>query len=395
MNSLWDILSVAIGVSFVFMILSLLNSWVQEYIASLFSLRAENLADILQNMLEPDAPKLNGKNRVYMPFPDSDDRAMKLIEKNPILRFLKGKFGGSVEQFTRTAVTRFGRKMVTQYGGSGGGEMALKLEINPVRAFYEHPIIYSLSKPGAMPSYIPSNDFTVALFDLLNKAGKEGDGSQDKITIENIRKGIDNINQPALKARLKSLLDTTQINKKDDSPVEIEDFRNTVTAWFEDTMTRGRGWYKRRMQSIAVMCGLVIAVILNADTLGLSIALWQNAILRESVSQAAVVYAEQGDNANAREAQQQLLDLGLPIGWSFESADQDSTTTDDPRDFPSTAGGWAAKVIGLVLTGFAISQGSQIWFDLMNRLINLRSSGLKPDAEEQSSKAKAKEKEEP
>ena len=53
MNSLWDILSVAIGVSFIFMILSILNSWLQEYIATLFSLRAKNLADVLQNMFEP------------------------------------------------------------------------------------------------------------------------------------------------------------------------------------------------------------------------------------------------------------------------------------------------------------------------------------------------------
>jgi len=63
MNSLWDILSVAIGISFVFMILSILNSWIQEYIATLFHLRAKNLADIIQNLLEPGAEKLNGTKR--------------------------------------------------------------------------------------------------------------------------------------------------------------------------------------------------------------------------------------------------------------------------------------------------------------------------------------------
>lgn len=390
MNSLWDILSVAIGVSFVFMILSLLSSWVQEYVATVFSLRASNLADILQNMLEPDAEKLNGKNRVYTPFPDSDDRARKLVEKNFILRFLKGKYGERVDQFAGNAITRFGIKSITQYGGRRE-KMAEKLGLNPVRAFYEHPIIYSLSKPGAMPSYVPKNDFTVALFDLLNQAGKDDDGqdddpSQNKITMENIRKGIEKVEHSALKARLKSLLDTAQINKTDDTEVGIEDFRNTVTAWFDTTMERGKGWYKRRMQFVGILCGIVLAILLNADTLSLSNALWQNAVLRESVSQAAVVYAEQGDNSNAEQAQQQLLNLGLPIGWSFAFADRDPTTTDDPRDFPSTPGGWVSKIIGLILTGFAISQGSQIWFDLMNRLINLRSTGLKPDSEEQETK---------
>jgi LysM repeat protein len=63
MNSLWDILSVAIGISFIFMILSILNSWIQDYIATIFHLRANNLADIIQNLLEPGAEKLNGTKR--------------------------------------------------------------------------------------------------------------------------------------------------------------------------------------------------------------------------------------------------------------------------------------------------------------------------------------------
>src|SRR5215510_11284989 len=63
MNSLWDILSVAIGISFIFMILSILNSWIQDFISSLFALRANNLADIMQNLLEPGALKLNGRKR--------------------------------------------------------------------------------------------------------------------------------------------------------------------------------------------------------------------------------------------------------------------------------------------------------------------------------------------
>ncbi len=137
---------------------------------------------------------------------------------------------------------------------------------------------------------------------------------------------------------------------------------------------------------------MFLAILLNADTIGLSNALWHNAALRESVSQAAVAYAEQGDTSNAEQAKEQLLNLGLPIGWSFEFADRDPSTADDPRDFPSTTGGWIAKSIGLVLTGFAISQGSQLWFDLMNRLINLRSSASSPKSEEKICEGRVKRK---
>ncbi len=90
MNSLWDILSVAIGVSFVFLILSILNSWVQENISNLFGLRTRNLANVLQNMLEPDAKKLNGLLEVKKPYSDSggDIRLLSGLEDtaNKVLR---------------------------------------------------------------------------------------------------------------------------------------------------------------------------------------------------------------------------------------------------------------------------------------------------------------------
>jgi len=88
------------------------------------------------------------------------------------------------------------------------------------------------------------------------------------------------------------------------------------------------------------------------------------------------------------------MDLGLPLGWSFvvppeEPANSaDGPVPVDPRLLPSTPEGWIGKVAGLLLTGFAISQGSQIWFDLMNRLLNLRSSALQPASEDSSAKDK-------
>ena len=50
-------LDVAIGLSFMFLLLSLLASAVQELLASLFALRAKTLEQGLRNMLaDPDAP---------------------------------------------------------------------------------------------------------------------------------------------------------------------------------------------------------------------------------------------------------------------------------------------------------------------------------------------------
>ena len=195
--------------------------------------------------------------------------------------------------------------------------------------------------------------------------------------MENIGEGIQNLENEPLKMRFQSLLDRTQImeNKVE---IGIADFRSSVESWYNSAMERGGGWYKRRIQLIGIVTGIIIAMIANADTISMAISLWQNAVLRQAVTEVAVVYTQQGEDTKAQEAQQKLADLGFPIGWSLRFADGDPNTLADPREFPSTPGGWVAKVIGVVITGFAISQGSPIWFDLLNRLINLRGTGSKP-----------------
>jgi len=253
-----------------------------------------------------------------------------------------------------------------------------------VRFFYEHPVVYSLAKPGKLPDHLPTKDFTVALLDALDDAGRDKGGKRDtseKITIGYIKKGIEKLD-PKLADRLRSLLYSAQINSKD-GEMTLENFQNVVGEWFDDTLTRGKVWYKRNMQRVGIICGVLLALLLNADTIGISNALWHNSVLREALSQAAEASARLGEAPNSDQAQQQLehlMRLGLPIGWSFD------TDPGNPRAFPSSTGGWVTKSIGLLLTGFAISQGSQLWFDLMNRLINLRSSGFKSPSEEQATK---------
>jgi hypothetical protein len=65
--------------------------------------------------------------------------------------------------------------------------------------------------------------------------------------------------------------------------------------------------------------------------------------------------------------------LGLPIGWVWPSADN----VDDRRRVPQTVSEILMKLIGLLLTGFAISQGAPFWFDLLNKVMVIRST-VKP-----------------
>src|SRR5437870_4444360 len=44
------------------------------------------------------------------------------------------------------------------------------------------------------------------------------------------------------------------------------------------------------------------------------------------------------------------------------------------------------KLVGLLLTGLALSLGAPFWFDLLSKLINLRGAGAKPKREDEMAK---------
>lgn len=62
---------------------------------------------------------------------------------------------------------------------------------------------------------------------------------------------------------------------------------------------------------------------------------------------------------------------------------------DQAHDAASTAGGrtyvtfWLLKILGCLFTAFAVTLGAPFWFDLLKRFVNIRSSGVKPEEKKQ------------
>lgn len=102
--------------------------------------------------------------------------------------------------------------------------------------------------------------------------------------------------------------------------------------------------------------------------------------------------------AKINEVRAELNSLGLPIGWPTEpppvtddryqaiaddkaraaqrAADVASYNTDPRWPTPGPYGKFL-KILGLILTGLAVSQGAPFWFDLLNKFIVIRST-VKP-----------------
>jgi hypothetical protein len=228
-----------------------------------------------------------------------------------------------------------------------------------------HPLIVATAPEGEKPSYISARMFAAALLDIIAPA----DPNQPR-TIASLRAGVTQI--PNLKLR------ATLLNMMDTAGGDVNAVREKVEHWYDDTMARVTGWYKRMAQKIIFAVGLILCVAVNADTVMIVKELWNDQALRS----AAVAQAEKraqstapADSADPKASLQQLAGTiretnSPPIGWS---SDRDSV-----RALPDAFGAGALKVLGILLTSFAIVMGAPFWFDLLNNFINLRSSGSPP-----------------
>lgn len=147
--------------------------------------------------------------------------------------------------------------------------------------------------------------------------------------------------------------------------------RKNIEDWFNAAMERVSGWYKRNVQIITLGIGLVLVVALNADTVMVANGLSRDPVLRASVVAAAGQAAKEPiTNLDLAKIQQEFQELKFPIGWSGDPA--------DGRGLPNSASELLAKVLGLLLTAIAISLGAAFWFDALNKLVNLRATGDPP-----------------
>ena len=55
-------------------------------------------------------------------------------------------------------------------------------------------------------------------------------------------------------------------------------------------------------------------------------------------------------------------EFGLPLGWSHDTS-------------PHSFSGGVGKILGLLVTAFALTLGAPFWFDLLGKVSRLRGSG--------------------
>lgn len=238
------------------------------------------------------------------------------------------------------------------------------------KRLYKHPLIQGLySNSGKRkPAGIPQDKFALVLFEEVINSG---------ITIADAKNTFDNLKKSVAVLKTKgegnvlqnfaASLDTLLIGieeKADDATHSITEARIRVESWFNDSMDRLGGAYRRRMQITGLIVGITVAAVLNVDTGAIMTTLWKDPIIRQAIvtqagqlqesdiqpGEAAPTVEEIAKNA------EKLNVLSLPIGWSA-------------KNIPTTANGWVGKIVGILLSGMAAAQGAPYWFDIMRKLV--------------------------
>lgn len=274
---------------------------------------------------------------------------------------------------------------------AGQLELGIRTLLNDVKGkglaqeLYGHPLVNGLFREeytpppadggvrrrSGLPSYIPSRNFAVALVDIIAHSRPPGDagapvGSQP-VTVEGLRQTAQQLPNVQVRRALLSALDTAEGN--------LQRAQASIEAWYDSAMDRVSGWYKRETQLILIIIGVGIAVVGNVNSFDLAEHLYRDKASREVlIARAGTAGTVLEQNMTALRGE--LNRLNLPIGW--DNVEFSTPWSLGPR---WTRYPWWENILepllGWTTTALAISLGAPFWFDLLNKMMVIRST-VKP-----------------
>jgi hypothetical protein len=204
-------LDVVIGLVFIYLLYSLYATVIMEMISAFLGLRGRNLDYALKRMLM-----------------DKDAKGGWFLD---ILKRM-------VESFVQVTGRSMNMKTTDLY-----------------KNFFKERTIEHLSNGGInnKPSYLPKESFTKGIIDAI----RTKDPDLDKLN--NLIQGLEKLPESEAKKHIISLLD--------DANNDLIKFKLLLEQWFDNTMDRAVGWYKRSVQILLFITGMGLAVIFNVDTI--------------------------------------------------------------------------------------------------------------------------------
>lgn len=152
-------------------------------------------------------------------------------------------------------------------------------------AFYKRPLITSLCSPNARgdlthrPSYIAPATFALAVLDLAAEKQMNLSGAVFSPPVV--------ASPPDPFSKAEELLRSVLLGAS-----TVEEQRRRIETWFNDSMDRVSGWYKRKAHLCLWIIGIILCLVVNADSIKLGLAFWNDEALRTAIVGAATQYVK-------------------------------------------------------------------------------------------------------
>ncbi len=272
-------------------------------------------------------------------------------------------------------------------------------------ALLDHCTVTALSDKGKSNSYLDAKNFVTALLEKVTF-----DPANPTAVAASIDEYITAISKTDILPGELQRVFLIYANEAKDSLADltgkttngIQLFRNKIEAWYDSSMDRVSGALKTKYsRPFTFIMATVITLVLNADSISISQYLYSNPEARvklagqaydatkneDFIKQVAQLKKASGldkedslallhftDSINTKFADigraKAALETALPLGWQKA----------DVQKFCAHPGAYTlTKLAGLVATILAIMMGAPFWFDVLNKIANLRGSGKKPE----------------
>lgn len=289
---------------------------------------------------------------------------------------------------------------------------------NFTHRLYEHPMIRSMKESNEeFPSYISDTMFSQCLIDIVIADQQNTTVSQDSNNqfvfhsnntvhpYEAFTNAVQQLKYSDLKIFLETFIhQSANISAQSSTSISIdrsakqyELLQSHIQNWYNSYMDRVSGWYKRKLSKTLLIIGILVATVFNLDSLVIIKRLWVDKQLRETLTKDANTYiannpkyeelANKDPNKLISKIDSIYTKVGLynlPIGWGNE---QDTIAVNKQHsqiiqysdsNIYKKIGWYLMKVLGILLSGIALSFGAPFWFDVMNKITNMRKAGIKP-----------------
>lgn len=366
------IVNVALGLVLMYLMLSLLCTAVNEFLATLTNLRARYLRTAIDWLLHDEDLKkkfhANGLVQAMQPRPG-------MLRRTP-------EIARATSQAPGKALRRLAKKPpptpAVKADGAGSKE-----------------------EPKWYASYIDGKTFASALLSSLESMGQSLDPAALKLAAADYQNH-----------HMGRVLGDVLRFEADVADTDIQKLKDALASWFDKSMEQLSGVYKRRMKWVSLGIGIVVAVALNANSITVAQRLWQSPDLQKQTAALAQKMVKQppaalqgvasgadpaapqvmlaatttaaGGSAGAATGQSakslaellrgqadeilkqyQAINASFPLGYGFFQMPQKFT-------------GWLIVIFGLLVTGVALSLGAPFWFDLLSYIVKMRNESDPP-----------------